>query len=623
MAVFETWLKNDLKKPVSVKQLSGNLFSADNGGNLIGVEVTDDGSPASLSGSVYGYVIRADGATVVVQGSLSSNKASITLPTSCYAVVGQISIVIKVGTTTVGACVGYVYRTTTDTIVDPGSVVPSLSELLQKIADCEAATAAATAAGYVNIAMSKTGNVITIVTTNNQNQQTTKTITEPTATVTESNGTITVTVTDAEGTTTVSFTPPAIDDTAGAGDATKVWSADKSNAEITGLKSAKADVIDVTISTPSAIVTFADGANGLPMALKVGIEPVQAGSGDPSPSNVRPISGWTGAKVANISDSEKQPYFADLLNGTYGFVDLGSLDWTYITSSSKPFFTVDLEPMKLRCPLICAKYTQTNYAPNNENAPDNSIYNNGYFSSPQNVIIYDSAYTDAATFKTAMSGVYLVYELATPTTPTITKEQFDALLEEFGIEGWLVPISWQSEAGTVYGGTLTLNQDGTGSLVVDRAYDRASPSSTWNYGTTSAGGIGYCYCPSTTIKRDYNKLICSHFKTVSTVADVGISVSGGLSTGQIQFYVDALGIESASEFVTFLTNNEVYYTYALATPVAYTLTAPQVKTILGLNNVWADTGDILSVDYPADTKLYIDGKFASLQALILENISNT
>lgn len=143
MAVFETWLQSDLKKPVKVKQLQGNMFSADNGGNLIGVEVTDEGSPASLSGSAYGYVIRADGATVVVEGTLSENKASITLPTSCYVVVGEISIVIKVGTTTVGACVGYVYRSTTDTIVDPGSVVPSLAELLAKIADCEAATTAA------------------------------------------------------------------------------------------------------------------------------------------------------------------------------------------------------------------------------------------------------------------------------------------------------------------------------------------------------------------------------------------------------------------------------------------------------------------------------------------------
>lgn len=139
MAVIETWLTEDLKKPVQVKQLNGNLFSGDNGGNLIGVEVLDDGSPATLTGGVTGYIIRADGATVTVNGTLEGNRASIVLPASAYIVVGQVSIVVKVSTMTVGACVAYVYRTTTDTIVDPGSVVPDISELLAKIADCEAA----------------------------------------------------------------------------------------------------------------------------------------------------------------------------------------------------------------------------------------------------------------------------------------------------------------------------------------------------------------------------------------------------------------------------------------------------------------------------------------------------
>ena len=165
MAVFETWLKNDLKKPVKVKQLEGNVFSADNGGNLIGVEVLDGGQAAELTGVVTGYIIRADGQTVVINGSLSGNRASITLPASAYVVVGQISIAIKVGTTTVGACTGYVYRTTTDTIVDPGSVVPSLAELLQKIADCEAATTAATsAASSANSAASAIANMTVGVT---------------------------------------------------------------------------------------------------------------------------------------------------------------------------------------------------------------------------------------------------------------------------------------------------------------------------------------------------------------------------------------------------------------------------------------------------------------------------
>ena len=143
MAVFETVMRSDLKKPIRVVQLTGNLFSADNGGNKITVEVVDNGSPASISGGVTGYVIREDNSTVVITGSLSSNRASIVLPASAYAVVGKVSIVVKVGETTVGACTAYVYRTTTDVIVDPGHVVPTLAELLAKIADCQSATTAA------------------------------------------------------------------------------------------------------------------------------------------------------------------------------------------------------------------------------------------------------------------------------------------------------------------------------------------------------------------------------------------------------------------------------------------------------------------------------------------------
>ena len=40
--------------------------------------------------------------------------------------------------------------------------------------------------------------------------------------------------------------------------------------------------------------------------------------------------------------------------------------------------------------------------------------------------------------------------------------------------------------------------------------------------------------------------------------------------------------------------------YPLATPATYTLTAPQVKTLLGLNNIWADTSEISSMTYRAD-----------------------
>ena len=144
--IFETWLNCDLQKPVKVERLIGNLFSADIEGNKIGVIIKDGGEDATITGNVLGYVIRHDGKTVVVQGTLSGNKASIILPASCYVVVGPVSIVIKVDSATVGACTGYVYQTTTDEIVDPGGLIPSLSELLDQIAACEAATDAANAA---------------------------------------------------------------------------------------------------------------------------------------------------------------------------------------------------------------------------------------------------------------------------------------------------------------------------------------------------------------------------------------------------------------------------------------------------------------------------------------------
>jgi hypothetical protein len=58
--------------------------------------------------------------------------------------------------------------------------------------------------------------------------------------------------------------------------------------------------------------------------------------------------------------------------------------------------------------------------------------------------------------------------------------------------------------------------------------------------------------------------------------------------------------------------------YELATPTTYTLTPTEIRTLLGHNTLWADAGAV-DVQYPADTKLYIDGKIAELQALILEN----
>ena len=77
-------------------------------------------------------------------------------------------------------------------------------------------------------------------------------------------------------------------------------------------------------------------------------------------------------------------------------------------------------------------------------------------------------------------------------------------------------------------------------------------------------------------------------------------------------------VTTKAEFLEWLSENPMHLVYELATPVTYQLTPQEIKTLLGVNNIWSDAGNT-AVTYPADTKLYIDNKIAELQALILEN----
>ena len=142
MARIETWFNQDLKKPVKVQYIDGNVFSQDNYGNIVGVNVLSNGTEVDVGGSVSANVIRSDGTTVAITGVSEGNKAYVILPQSAYSVPGVISIIIKSTNgsviTTLCAVVANVYQSTTDTVIDPGTIIPSVQTL---IADINAAVA--------------------------------------------------------------------------------------------------------------------------------------------------------------------------------------------------------------------------------------------------------------------------------------------------------------------------------------------------------------------------------------------------------------------------------------------------------------------------------------------------
>lgn len=80
------------------------------------------------------------------------------------------------------------------------------------------------------------------------------------------------------------------------------------------------------------------------------------------------------------------------------------------------------------------------------------------------VWIYDTSYTDAATFKSAMQGQYLYYELATPITTTIDGNEIGETVSDVRKETTVNLLNPTLETTTQNGITCTNNGDGTYTL---------------------------------------------------------------------------------------------------------------------------------------------------------------
>ena len=118
------------------------LYYADKKANRIGAMVYANGDPVALTGTCSGTAIRADGTTVPMTGAISGNTAYVDLIQDCYAIEGEIRIFVKITsgnvTATLAAAVGNVRLTETNAVIDPGTIIPSVSALISAIDDAVA-----------------------------------------------------------------------------------------------------------------------------------------------------------------------------------------------------------------------------------------------------------------------------------------------------------------------------------------------------------------------------------------------------------------------------------------------------------------------------------------------------
>ena len=185
--------------------------------------------------------------------------------------------------------------------------------------------------------------------------------------------------------------------------------------------------------------------------------------------------------------------------------------------------------------------------------------------------------------------------------------------------GATVPITWETEAGTVYGGTLDVV---SGKMTVDKKIKTITSADV--YGGISENQYGKLVTiasASDSVSKNSGKIfLYNYFKFNVNVAMDNLPLwnigSWSGVTYLQQLCVPALfaSLQEVKDWID-ACDPPIQCAYPLATPIEYTLTANELTTLYGTNNIWTDVGEV-SVNYPADTKLYIDKKISEAVAAL-------
>ena len=171
-------------------------------------------------------------------------------------------------------------------------------------------------------------------------------------------------------------------------------------------------------------------------------------------------------------------------------------------------------------------------------------------------------------------------------------------------KGRTYPITFPTEASTVYGGYIDpIN----GEIVADRCFLEGI---NWTEYKRNNGFVAYraenvpsAYSNNLTSKPISN--IISNFRNFN---------SDKMTQNIVQIVAFSTVVYMAlSEEVD---ASQVQLSYKLAEPIHYSLTAIDIKTLLGTNNIWADTGDV-EVEYlMSDVSWYVEKKLKAFQSVL-------
>ena len=304
----------------------------------------------------------------------------------------------------------------------------------------------------------------------------------------------------------------------------------------------------------------------------------------------------------NISDASKngiyeayigskyQSYFEGLTKGTYGITTINDCITSRTTSYSNPVFYGSINGLKAQTGkvAICSPFKAINGQASAQSFALNSsdkdfAINSANTGADIQVFLRCDEYTDVASLKNAFGDVYIIYELASATTPTITQEEITTLLSAF--DDTLISVVFGQ---TVYGGVLDVTN---GVLRVTHGYMLIDGNSALsNNGRTD---ISQRAIITVTGKKIGNVYIISDKFVYDTS---GVEFVGKMTqrtiNENVEFFLPLSVSDTVASVKQWFADNNTQLVYELATPTIVQLTPAQVNNLLGVNTLYADTGDL-------------------------------
>lgn len=312
-------------------------------------------------------------------------------------------------------------------------------------------------------------------------------------------------------------------------------------------------------------------------------------------SNICPITGWTGVNVMRTGIN----LFDPTLNDNYGAYNSNSDGTVTVTfNDDEAWTTRRILPLKAGTYSI-KMFTDSGYAQiatSEDNYAGRSTINNANLSK-----IFTLTSDGGIKFKFGLGAS------SYPVTCGIALSVGSSPASSFvPYQGQTYPIAFPSEAGTVYGGTLDVL---SGVLTVDRAMVDLGTLN-WEKNTNLQNLFS---CVKLSDMKIYANIavadwISSNYKITSgnTLETTDKSIAM-LNLSSIYVNDSAYTDATAEQFKTAMSG--VQLVYELVEPIEIHLTPHEVKSLLGQNNIFADTGNT-SCEYfsQVDTDLtdYID-----------------